>query len=59
MDIRRALPADLPTVAEIYAREAREGHANFDREPRPIERDSDPSSEPVFDANASANTQHR
>ena len=34
MDIRRALPADLPAVAEIYGREAREGHATFDLEPR-------------------------
>jgi L-amino acid N-acyltransferase YncA len=37
MDIRRALPADLPAVSEIYAREAREGHATFDHEPRPME----------------------
>ena len=37
MDIRRALPADLPVVAAIYGREAREGHATFDVEPRPIE----------------------
>ncbi len=37
MDIRRALPADLPAVAEIYGREAREGHATFDLEPRPME----------------------
>ncbi|WP_165355215.1 GNAT family N-acetyltransferase [Nocardioides oleivorans] len=37
MDIRRALPADLPTVFGIYAREAREGHATFDHEPRPME----------------------
>ena len=37
MDIRRALPADLPVVAGIHAREAREGHATFDLEPRPIE----------------------
>ena len=37
MDIRRALPADLPAVAEIYAREARGGHATFDLEPRPME----------------------
>ncbi len=37
MDIRRALPADLPVVAGIYGREAREGHATFDLEPRPIE----------------------
>ncbi|WP_210441217.1 GNAT family N-acetyltransferase [Nocardioides xinjiangensis] len=35
MDIRRALPADLDTVADIYGREAREGHATFDVEPRP------------------------
>ena len=37
MDIRRALPADLPAVAEIYGREAREGHATFDLEPLPAE----------------------
>ena len=37
MDIRRALPADLPAVAAIYGREALEGHATFDLEPRPIE----------------------
>jgi phosphinothricin acetyltransferase len=37
MDIRRALPADLPAVAAIYAREAREGHATFDLEPRAME----------------------
>ena len=36
MDIRRALPADLDAVAQIYAREAREGHATFDVEPRPM-----------------------
>lgn len=36
MDIRRAHPADLPVVAEIYGREAREGHATFDLEPRPM-----------------------
>ena len=36
MDIRRARPADLPAVAEIYGREAREGHATFDHEPRPM-----------------------
>ena len=36
MDIRRALPADLPAVAAIYGREAREGHATFDLEPRPM-----------------------
>ena len=37
MDIRRAVPADLPAVSEIYGREAREGHATFDLEPRPME----------------------
>jgi phosphinothricin acetyltransferase len=37
MQIRPARTADLPAVAEIYAREAREGHATFDHEPRPIE----------------------
>jgi L-amino acid N-acyltransferase YncA len=37
MDIRRALPADLEAVAAIYAREALEGHATFDLEPRPME----------------------
>ena len=37
MDIRRAVPADLPVVSEIYGREAREGHATFDLEPRPME----------------------
>lgn len=36
MDIRRALPPDLPAVAEIYGREALEGHATFDLEPRPL-----------------------
>jgi L-amino acid N-acyltransferase YncA len=36
MDIRRAQPADLPAVAAIYGREAREGHATFDDEPRPM-----------------------
>ena len=36
MDIRRALPADLPAVSGIYGREAREGHATFDVEPRPM-----------------------
>ena len=36
-DIRRALPADLPAVAAIYGREAREGHATFDLEPRPMQ----------------------
>ena len=36
MQIREATPADLPAVAEIYAREAREGHATFDHEPRPM-----------------------
>ena len=37
MDIRRALPADLPAVAEIYGREARDGHATFDLEPRTMD----------------------
>ncbi len=37
MDIRRALPADLPAVAGIYGREAREGHATFDLEPRAMQ----------------------
>lgn len=36
MDIRRALQSDLPAVAAIYGREAREGHATFDLEPRPM-----------------------
>lgn len=36
VDIRRALPADLPAVAAIYEREAREGHATFDVEGRPL-----------------------
>lgn len=36
MDIRRALPADLPAVAAIYEREAREGHATFDVDGRPM-----------------------
>ena len=36
MDIRRAVPADLPAVAAIYAREARDGHATFDVEGRPM-----------------------
>jgi phosphinothricin acetyltransferase len=35
MQIRDATEADLPAVAEIYGREAREGHATFDLEPRP------------------------
>lgn len=37
MRIRRAVEADLAAVAEIYGREAREGHATFDHEPRPME----------------------
>lgn len=37
VDIRRALPADLPAVAAIYEREAREGHATFDVEGRPLQ----------------------
>ncbi|NYE38812.1 phosphinothricin acetyltransferase [Nocardioides cavernae] len=36
MDIRRALPADLDAVSAIYGREALEGHATFDVEPRPM-----------------------
>ena len=36
MQIRRASAADLAACAEIYDREAREGHANFDVEPRPM-----------------------
>jgi L-amino acid N-acyltransferase YncA len=36
MKIRAATAADLPAVFEIYAREAREGHATFDDEPRPM-----------------------
>jgi phosphinothricin acetyltransferase len=34
MQIREAAEADLPAVAAIYGREAREGHATFDVEPR-------------------------
>lgn len=34
MEIRDALVADLPAVAAIYDREAREGHATFDVEGR-------------------------
>lgn len=37
MHIREATAADLPAVAEIYEREAREGHATFNHEPRPME----------------------
>lgn len=37
MDIRRALPADLPAIAAIYGREALDGHATFDLEPRPMD----------------------
>ena len=37
MQIRAATAADLPAVSEIYAREARDGHATFDHEPRPME----------------------
>ncbi|RYC10785.1 GNAT family N-acetyltransferase [Nocardioides zhouii] len=37
MDIRRAVPADLLELSQIYAREALEGHATFDLEPRPME----------------------
>lgn len=36
MRIRSATEADLPTVSAIYAREAREGYATFDLEPRPM-----------------------
>ena len=36
MDIRGAHAADLPEVAAIYGREALEGHATFDLEPRPM-----------------------
>lgn len=36
MQIRPAVEADLATVSEIYAREAREGHATFDHAPRPM-----------------------
>ena len=36
MQIRDATSTDLPDVAAIYAREAREGHATFDDEPRPM-----------------------
>jgi phosphinothricin acetyltransferase len=37
MQIREATEADLPAVSAIYGREAREGHATFDVEPRPME----------------------
>ena len=37
MQIRAATAADLPSVSKIYAHEAREGHATFDHEPRPLE----------------------
>lgn len=37
MDIRRALPADLPAVSAIYAREALEGDATFDTAPRSMD----------------------
>jgi phosphinothricin acetyltransferase len=37
MEIRSAVAADLPDVAAIYDREAREGHATFDLEGRPME----------------------
>lgn len=37
MHVRDATELDLPAVAEIYGREAREGHATFDLEPRPME----------------------
>lgn len=37
MQIREATAADLPAVAGIYGREALEGHATFDLEPRPMD----------------------
>ncbi|MFM6850453.1 MAG: N-acetyltransferase family protein, partial [Terrabacter sp.] len=37
MQIRPASADDLPAVAAIYAREAREGHATFDLEGRPMQ----------------------
>ena len=37
MQIRPARAADLPAVSAIYARVAREGHATFDHEPRPLD----------------------
>jgi phosphinothricin acetyltransferase len=37
MQIREATRADLPAVAAIHAREAREGHATFDLDGRPME----------------------
>jgi L-amino acid N-acyltransferase YncA len=37
MQIRPAAAADLPAVAAIYAREAREGHATFDLDGRPLD----------------------
>ena len=37
MRIREAVRADLPVVAGIYEREAREGHATFDVEGRPMD----------------------
>ena len=37
MQIRPARASDLPAVSAIYAREAREGHATFDHEPRPLD----------------------
>lgn len=37
MQIREAGEADLPAVAAIYGREARDGHATFDLEARPLE----------------------
>lgn len=37
MQIRVATADDLPAVAAIYAREAREGHATFDLEGRPMQ----------------------
>ena len=37
MQIRSATQADLLSLSQIYAREALEGHATFDLEPRPME----------------------
>ncbi len=36
MQIRPAVDADLPADAEIYGREAAQGHATFDEAPRPL-----------------------
>ena len=37
VSVRAATPADIGAMSAIYAREAREGHATFDLEPRPLE----------------------